>query len=444
MSYLKLWCAFGCLMAFSLNCAARDLWVDKQSLGGACSNARAATAVTKTTPLCSLDTAAGIVAPGDVVHVRGGIYNTPDNCSSCEGRAVLQLRKPGTAAQWIRFVAEPGEAVILEGSAAATIGVRIVAVGGVFPSFNEVQGFQVRKFNLDCVSYDSVPDIRLTGLDVTQCGRQSVALHHAKRVTLRGSSIHDSNTNGWTSAIDLYLCQDGNLISGNRIWNNSDSSSGQPDSEGHGLIMDYCLAAGGVTIENNLIFNNEGWCMNVLNSDGAVIRNNVCYHNGIRQDGSGEISAIGNKLSIFNNVLAPRQGQVALNIRLARSDFVVDPTTVSEGNDLLDVPANAVAVWWGDSQGTVAQFQSRNGRGWGTGTVAADPRFVDEFGLNFHVQSSSPAIDKGNTARAPAADFDGQPRPSGIAADIGAFEFGSSSAILPAPTNLRVVGVVTP
>jgi len=248
MNYFRLWCSFGCLVAFSLNCSAVDLWVDTQSLGGACSNARAASAVTKTTPLCSLGTAASLVAPGDLVHVRAGTYNAVDNCNGCEGRAVLQLRKPGTASQWIRFVAEPGETVILEGTASATIGVRIVPFGNVMPSFNEIQGFQIRKFSLDCVSYDSVPDIRLTGLDVNQCGRQSVALHGAKRATLRGSSIHDSNTNGWTSAIDLYLCKDGNLISGNRIWNNADDSPGNPDSEGHGVIMDYCLTAGGVTI----------------------------------------------------------------------------------------------------------------------------------------------------------------------------------------------------
>jgi parallel beta-helix repeat protein len=204
--------------------------------------------------------------------------------------------------------------------------------------------------------------------------------------------------------------------------------------------MDYCLTAGGVTIENNLIYNNEGWCIIVLNSNGAVIRNNICYHNGIRP-GSGEISSIGNNLTIFNNILAPRQSQVALNIRLARSDFTVDPATVSEGNDLLDVPATAVAVLWGDSQGTVSQFQSRNGRGWGVGSLAADPRFVDEFGFNFHLQNSSPAIDKGNTARAPSIDFDGQPRPAGTAADIGAFEFASDSTPLPAPTNLRVIKI---
>ena len=198
--------------------------------------------------------------------------------------------------------------------------------------------------------------------------------HRAQRVTLRGSSIHDSNTNGWTSAIDLYSCSGGNVISGNRIWNNSDSSPGQPDSEGHGLIMDYCPGTGGTVIENNLIFNNEGWCMVVLNSNGAVIRNNVCYHNGIRQDGSGELSTCGNNLSIFNNILAPRKGQLALNIRLARSDFVVDPRTLSENNDLLDVQADALAVAWGDAVGTLSQFQSRNGRGWGTASLAADPR----------------------------------------------------------------------
>ena len=444
MSHLKLWCACCCLVSITLDCSARELWVDTQSLGGACSNLRAPPTVTKTTPICTLGAAAGMVSPGDVVHVRAGIYNSVDNCSGCEGRAVLQLRRAGTAAQWIRFMAEPGEAVILEGTTTATIGVRIIAMSGVYPSFNELQGFQVRGFSLDCVSYDGVPDIRLIGFDVSQCGRQSMALHRAQRVTLRGSSIHDSNTNGWTSAIDLYLCQDGNVISGNRIWNNSDSSPGQPDSEGHGLIMDYCPGTGGTVIENNLIFNNEGWCMVVLNSNGAVIRNNVCYHNGIRQDGSGELSTCGNNLSIFNNILAPRKGQLALNIRLARSDFVVDTRTLSENNDLLDVQADAIAVAWGDAVGTLSQFQSRNGRGWGTASLAEDPRFIDEFGLNFHLQSSSPAIDKGNTAKAPSIDFDGNPRPSGIAADVGAFEFAANTARLPAPTNLRVIRIDTP
>jgi len=438
MRDFKLWYAFAFLLVLSLDCSARELWVDKQSLSGACSNARAVTAVTKTTPLCTLGAAAQLVAPGDLVHVRGGTYNEAQNCSGCDGRAVLQLIRPGTSTQWITFAAEPGETVILEGSATATIGVRIVAVGGVAPSFNEVRGFTVRNFSLDCVSYDSVPDIRISGFDVSHCTRGAVELHGAQRVTLQNSNIHDSNTNGWTSAVDLYQCREGNLISGNRIWNNADNSPGNPDSEGHGLTMDYCPGTGGTVIENNVIFDNEGWCMVILNSNGATIRNNTCYHNGIRTDGSGEISAAGNNLSIHNNILAPRTGQLALNIRFARSGFTADLTTISENNDLLDISLTGRQIAWGQWVGTLAEFQSRNGLGWGTAIQVGDPRFADESGFDFHLQSTSPAIDKADTAQAPKTDFDGNPRPSGLAADIGAFEFTTATTRLPPPTNLRV------
>jgi hypothetical protein len=37
----------------------------------------------------------------------------------------------------------------------------------------------------------------------------------------------------------------------------------------------------------------------------------------------------------------------------------------------------------------------------------------------------SPAIDAGNTSLAPTTDQRGFPRPAGLAADIGAFEYGS-------------------
>ncbi len=59
--------------------------------------------------------------------------------------------------------------------------------------------------------------------------------------------------------------------------------------------------------------------------------------------------------------------------------------------------------------------------------MVGDPRFVDEFGFNFHLQSSSPAIDKGNTAKAQLYDFEGKSRPSGVAADIGAYEVGGAA-----------------
>jgi len=45
--------------------------------------------------------------------------------------------------------------------------------------------------------------------------------------------------------------------------------------------------------------------------------------------------------------------------------------------------------------------------------------------LTVALLSGSPAIDAGNTSLAPATDQRGFPRPAGLAADIGAFEYGS-------------------
>jgi hypothetical protein len=51
---------------------------------------------------------------------------------------------------------------------------------------------------------------------------------------------------------------------------------------------------------------------------------------------------------------------------------------------------------------------------------------------------SSPAIDAGDTSLAPTTDQRGFPRPSGAAADIGAFEQGQSVRVLPFPVILPV------
>ncbi len=64
----------------------------------------------------------------------------------------------------------------------------------------------------------------------------------------------------------------------------------------------------------------------------------------------------------------------------------------------------------------------------GTGNDAhslfIDPKFVNAAGGDFHLQSSSPAIDAGDTDRAiiGTLDIDGKPRVQGAAVNIGAYE----------------------
>ncbi len=49
--------------------------------------------------------------------------------------------------------------------------------------------------------------------------------------------------------------------------------------------------------------------------------------------------------------------------------------------------------------------------------------FVDYSVLNYHLISSSSAIDAGTSTSAPVTDFDGNTRPNGLAVDVGAYEY---------------------
>jgi hypothetical protein len=56
------------------------------------------------------------------------------------------------------------------------------------------------------------------------------------------------------------------------------------------------------------------------------------------------------------------------------------------------------------------------------GNIDADPMLASVSKGDAHLTPGSPCIDAGTCAGAPAADFEGDPRPSGATCDIGADE----------------------
>ncbi|HKY63218.1 MAG TPA: choice-of-anchor Q domain-containing protein [bacterium] len=65
----------------------------------------------------------------------------------------------------------------------------------------------------------------------------------------------------------------------------------------------------------------------------------------------------------------------------------------------------------------------------GSGNLNVDPLFVNAGQSNFHLQSTSDVIDKGDAGAPsiPSTDFDGQARVNGSAPDMGAFEFSNAA-----------------
>ncbi len=410
-----------------------ELWVDRESLGGLCSDQRSRQEVSPQTPWCTLGKAGLQAIAGDTVYVRQGDYTEVQPCDTCTKTAVLQVLNSGTKTAWLRFVATSGERVRLLGSGGVNSGLRITdnTDDRLQPRFVSIEGFTIQGFTGNCVFVKKASDVKLARLNVTQCGKGAIELHETARTSVVASRIHHNPLSGWTSAIDLYKCRDGNVLNGNLIWDNTDVDG--RESEGHGLTMDYCLASRDNLIENNIIWNNEGWCMAIYFSDNAVIRHNTCWHNGNQRADAGEISIVGRHHHIYNNILLPRKHRLALNLRERKPDHVNHLKTIHSDSNLLWAPTHRRVVGWSfNKRDTVERFRRRNPAGWGKTTLQQDPMLIDPSRHDFRLRAGSPAIDTGDESQAAFVDANGKTRPvdgngdGKAVVDRGAYEYHRS------------------
>jgi parallel beta-helix repeat protein len=364
---------------------------------------------------------------GDTVIFRGGVYD-----------GQLAPKNSGNAVDgWITFKAFPREEPIIVHNAfwsrpinidgvnfIEVNGLTAVAAGSNGPGIGITQAHHIRIIN--CIAKDSATSGIATtdGIDY---------------IIIEGNRVYGNSNTGqyngsgisiWNASGPIYDNKPGYhiIIRNNLIYDNRNLTNTPTD--GNGIILDNNdrggtpdLQAPNILIANNVIFDNGGRCIHVLNTSNADIVNNSCYHNDettqIAEGCSGEInlqrtysysSAI--NIQVYNNVVYGKGGTCNSGSEEAYAFQVFCspsgcPQFTSDYN-----------LWY---NGAVKQL--------GSNDIIADPIFknpsLDPEVANFSLMPTSPAIDSGTDlfAQTVPRDYLGISRPQYEGFDRGAYEY---------------------
>ena len=379
------------------------------------------------TPFATMQHAAGITNPGDVVDVMAGTYTSTE-------WTVIDVARSGTASAYISYQGYPAgthpviqlnnnnwQGITVEANYISVDGFEIIGNAKSFtaatanpsdlndPQYNE-GGIDAGNFVMGTVNHH----ILVTNNIIHDTSGGGIGDGYADYVTIAGNIVY--NTSNWSGYAESGISatpmdSDSNtgyktIIINNVLYNNANYELNYTNcsgtcgiTDGEGIILDSSVSVGhygGRTyIANNIVYNNGSSGIQVgPNSAHADVVNNTVYKNGTNLPQEGEItSQSSTDVNAYNNIVYSSAAETA------SSGF-----TQEDYNDFFAVSPKTIAAH----------------------DIAADPDFVNAAGNNFQLQASSPAIDKGTSTDAPADDFAGVMRPQGNGFDMGAYEYQAS------------------
>lgn len=191
----------------------------------------------------------------------------------------------------------------------------------------------------------------------------------------------------------------------------------------------YCQYANAI-IDGCKIYDNAGYAVQIYNgyapnADNIIVSNNYMWNNGIPRQVSTVTVDAGESCKIFNNVIWDGYGGIDVH---GYAEEVYNNTIY--GNS----PRAAIELSYGENTIVKNNIVWGNAAGiadYGTPGLDAsnnldtDPDYVDRSNGDFHLQSTSDAIDAGATIALVTRDIEGIIRPQGGSAlyDIGAYEY---------------------
>jgi hypothetical protein len=351
---------------------------------------------TSAAPFLTIQHAANVVNPGDMVIVQDGTYNNSALVGT--GTKLVVFSRGGTASDHVVFASEHKWGAKIDGLSNTT------ATGFEFAAnYIDVKDFECEGFANSCMeNYNGGQYIDIAGNNIHDVGRYCATTTNglvgifigSPNVIIEQNQIHDigryaPGENGCTNSL---------------YYQNND----------HGIYVDGAFSsANNLTVRNNIFYRNErGWSIQVYPAavDNLQILNNTFMCPNPYRDGHITLSAVLTNSAIENNISWQ-----------PTTSFLLYTTTSGYSN--LSVANNLTY------QGTVGNAAAPSGVASSNNLDNTDPLLVSAPGCtvddpsvpNAYLQAGSPALDVGLTLLNVTNDYKGAARPSG-GYDIGAIQ----------------------
>ncbi|MGQ9570482.1 MAG: DUF1565 domain-containing protein [Thermodesulfovibrionales bacterium] len=404
----------------------------------------------KSAPFRTIQKAANIVNPGDTVIVANGVYNHVQDYGE-DGKFVLRIRRGGTSNAWVTFKAENTWGAKIDGQNSVDFCVLFDYPGS--PGYIRFEGFDI--YNCCNSTTKSGDAIFVNARKQSNCDDA-----HTHNIYLYKNKIHDvcrleSNKDYGQAGIDMDRCAGPLTIDSCVFYNigrlNPDTTPSAPESS---CTVPYGYpysppSTGTCTKPSGCVFcYNHDPAIYPRGSDVTII-NNIFYPD-IASGWPiqpyplfGDIS----NLKIINNTFYGRNNHTSYHITLPYEAYKIRDVLIQ--NNIFHSPRTAAIRY-----NSVASVTVKNNLVY-DGALVADagcsasnyicsgnltgqgPKFVDLPNRDFHLQSTSPAIDKGLVFPARTKDADGNSI-VGLP-DIGAYEYvgaPSGDTVPPAPPTI--------
>ena len=172
----------------------------------------------------------------------------------------------------------------------------------------------------------------------------------------------------------------------------------------------------------------------MVNPVVCAFLNNTLFEKDTTLSGTGEVKfQIGNDNIVRNNIIVANSQNLFVTNPFAPSDSF---NNAFDFNLYMGPDGIEAGEWTWQDQEYIGFGNYRDGTEQDSGSLYADPSFVDSGGFDFHLQSGSPAIDAGDPSFMSAdgeLDVHSMTRILGVRVDIGATA-GTSATPSPTPT----------